>query len=436
MSAAHRLRRHDAPRPRARPRPRRARASPSSASTRMPRSSRGSSAGDLPVVEPGLDDLLRGNAARLAFTRRRRRACASATWSTSRPTCRPTTAARAISPASTRLIGAGARRHARRRASLVVLCQVPPGFTRARQRAGRALYYQVETLVFGRARRARAQARALHRRLRRSRAAAADGATRRSSPRSAARSCRCATRAPSWPRSRSTAAWSPRSASPTRSPSCARRSAPTGPRSCRRCKLDRRIGAARLSRAGPRHRRRQPRARPRDRDALLGGARHRRRRRRAPGVANSRHRRDWALRTLHARGAVDASRDAAVGVLGLAYKENTHSTKNSPSLALHPQPASRGRARVRSGGAAVGGPASEGRPARRRALEAPRRAPTRWSIMTPWPQFRELRRPISRDACSGRIVLDPYRVLDHAARRGRRPRIAPRRRVGDRTDRC
>ena len=35
--------------------------------------------------------------------------------------------------------------------SLVVLSQVPPGFTRARQRAGRLLYYQVETLVFGRA---------------------------------------------------------------------------------------------------------------------------------------------------------------------------------------------------------------------------------------------------------------------------------------------
>ena len=28
------------------------------------------------------------------------------------------------------------------------------------------------------------------------------------------------------------------------------------------------------------------------------------------------------------------SRSATVGILGLAYKENTHSTKNSPSLAL------------------------------------------------------------------------------------------------------
>ena len=50
-------------------------------------------------------------------------------------------------------------------------------------------------------------------------------------------------------------------------------------------------------------------------------------------VANSRHRRDWATRVLHSEVLL-ASRDALIGILGLAYKENTHSTKNSPSLAL------------------------------------------------------------------------------------------------------
>src|SRR6266852_1444269 len=34
-------------------------------------------------------------------------------------------------------------------AIIVVLSQVPPGFTRGRQRPGRILYYEVETLVFG-----------------------------------------------------------------------------------------------------------------------------------------------------------------------------------------------------------------------------------------------------------------------------------------------
>ena len=36
-------------------------------------------------------------------------------------------------------------------ATLVVLSQVPPGFTRSKQQIGRKLYYQVETLIFGRA---------------------------------------------------------------------------------------------------------------------------------------------------------------------------------------------------------------------------------------------------------------------------------------------
>ncbi len=40
---------------------------------------------------------------------------------------------------------------ARDDAVIVVLSQVPPGFSRERVRSGRALYYQVETLIFGRA---------------------------------------------------------------------------------------------------------------------------------------------------------------------------------------------------------------------------------------------------------------------------------------------
>src|SRR5206468_5432878 len=40
---------------------------------------------------------------------------------------------------------------ARPDAVIVVLSQVPPGFTRSKQRPGRSLHYQVETLIFGRA---------------------------------------------------------------------------------------------------------------------------------------------------------------------------------------------------------------------------------------------------------------------------------------------
>ena len=50
-------------------------------------------------------------------------------------------------------------------------------------------------------------------------------------------------------------------------------------------------------------------------------------------VRNSRHRKDWALRVVH-REVLARKPNATFGVLGLAYKENTHSTKNSPALDL------------------------------------------------------------------------------------------------------
>ena len=75
-------------------------------------------------------------------------------------------------------------------------------------------------------------------------------------------------------------------------------------------------------------------------------------------IANSRHRRDWAARTIK-RVLLDKTPEATVAVWGLAYKENTDSVKNSPSLATLRQlparaagaarprrPRKRGRARV------------------------------------------------------------------------------------------
>lgn len=50
-------------------------------------------------------------------------------------------------------------------------------------------------------------------------------------------------------------------------------------------------------------------------------------------IKNSQYRRDWVLRTLHQHVFINNS-EPHITVLGLAYKENTHSTKNSPSLAL------------------------------------------------------------------------------------------------------
>jgi UDPglucose 6-dehydrogenase len=126
-------------------------------------------------------------------------------------------------------------------------------------------------------------------------------------------------------------------------------------------------------------------------------------------LTNSAHRRDWVLRTLHAE--VLARRpDAVIGILGLAYKENTHSTKNSPALGLVAQ-LTPWRLRVYDPvvpATAVTHPALVGGLS---ALDAAQGVDA-LAVMTPWPAFRELKASDLAAAMSGRTVIDPYRVLD------------------------
>ena len=102
--------------------------------------------------------------------------------------------------------------------------------------------------------------------------------------------------------------------------------------------------------------------------------------------------------------------DAVVAVWGLAYKENTHSVKNSPSLATIAQlpgvnlclhdplvPASAARHAKAKGFAS--------------ALEAAQGADA-LMILTPWSDYREIKPAEIARNLKGRIVLDPYAVLD------------------------
>ena len=129
-------------------------------------------------------------------------------------------------------------------------------------------------------------------------------------------------------------------------------------------------------------------------------------------VDNSRHRRDWALRTLH-REVLAENPDAVVAVLGLAYKENTDSTRNSPSLALirHLKPW-----RLRIHDPVVPARAVEHPRATTCAspLEAAAQADA-LAVMTPWPEYRSLKPADLARVMRGRIIVDPYRVLDAAA---------------------
>jgi UDPglucose 6-dehydrogenase len=124
---------------------------------------------------------------------------------------------------------------------------------------------------------------------------------------------------------------------------------------------------------------------------------------------NSAHRRDWVLRTLHAEVLAEGP-EAIVGILGLAYKENTHSTKNSPSLALIAQLGS-WRVQVYDPAIPAVEPAHPSVAVATSALDAARGADV-LVVMTPWPAFRDLKPSDLAAVMAGRALIDPYRVFD------------------------
>lgn len=132
----------------------------------------------------------------------------------------------------------------------------------------------------------------------------------------------------------------------------------------------------------------------------------------AAWIANSRHRRDWAARTIQTE-VLDADPQAVIAVWGLAYKENTHSVKNSPSLATLGQ-LEGARFRAFDPAVSVDAAGRDGVTQAETALDALAGAGA-LAILTPWPEFRDI--PVGEIAkgLAGRVVIDPYRVLDGGA---------------------
>jgi UDPglucose 6-dehydrogenase len=127
---------------------------------------------------------------------------------------------------------------------------------------------------------------------------------------------------------------------------------------------------------------------------------------------NSRHRRDWAARTIK-KVLLDKKPDAALAIWGLAYKENTHSVKNSPSLATIKQ---LNGVTIRAHDPVV--PASVAASAYVTGANEPLQATAdaeALMILTPWPDYRRIAPADIASSLRGKIVLDPYAVLDHKA---------------------
>ncbi|MDZ4799032.1 MAG: nucleotide sugar dehydrogenase [Bryobacteraceae bacterium] len=367
--------------------------------------------GELPVSEPQLDELVAKNAARLRFTADPAdlKACDVIYVAPDVATDdRGQSDLGAIDALLNTVFEA-----ARADTVIVVLSQVPPGFTRRKQREGRMLYYQVETLIFG-----RAVERALH--PERYIVGCADPAQ----PLPAAfRVFLEAHGCPILPMRYESAELAKISIN-----MCLVASVTTANTLAELCekigadwseivpalKLDKRIGpysylAPGLGIAGGNLERDLATvcnfADEHGTDSGVVRA----------WIANSRHRRDWAIRTLQ-QELLAKVKDPVIAVLGLAYKQDTHSIKNSPSLALLEQLMSY-QVRVYDpvvSASVAPNPRCHGATS---GLDACLGADA-LAIMTPWAQFAKLVPSDIARQLRGKIVLDPYALLDATACRG------------------
>ncbi len=129
----------------------------------------------------------------------------------------------------------------------------------------------------------------------------------------------------------------------------------------------------------------------------------------AAWLDNSRHRRDWAVKAVR-REVLDVKLDVVVAVWGLAYKENTHSVKNSPSLATISQMRD---VRLQLHDPVVSAdvvdhPMSTGAES---ALDAVRDADA-LMVLTPWPEYADIDIGAVADTMRGCVVIDPYGVFE------------------------
>lgn len=130
-------------------------------------------------------------------------------------------------------------------------------------------------------------------------------------------------------------------------------------------------------------------------------------------IANSRRRRDWAAQWLERLLEEEMDDDPMIAVWGLAYKENTDATKNSPALATLGQFPTR---RFRAHDPAVA--MSVGAALRLERVAAPLEAAldaAALMVLTPWPEYRDVPLPAVATAMRGRAVIDPYSVFEPQA---------------------
>lgn len=125
-------------------------------------------------------------------------------------------------------------------------------------------------------------------------------------------------------------------------------------------------------------------------------------------LKNSQHRKNWPFMIIK-ETILTQNPDATIAVLGLTYKENTNSTKNSPALLLIKQLFNcKIKAYDPVVDACVVGKCVSGASS---ALDAANGA-NALAIMTPWPEFRDISPVDLAATMQGRTIIDPYGMLD------------------------
>lgn len=126
---------------------------------------------------------------------------------------------------------------------------------------------------------------------------------------------------------------------------------------------------------------------------------------------NSRHRRDWALRQIQ-RAFPIANDQAVLAVWGFAYKVDTHSTKNSPSIELM-HALCKHRIHAHDPVAQLNAAEFPHVTIFSSPLETAEGADA-LVVMTPWPAYASLPVKELRKLLRGRVIVDPYAILDEA----------------------
>jgi len=126
-------------------------------------------------------------------------------------------------------------------------------------------------------------------------------------------------------------------------------------------------------------------------------------------LSNSHHRRDWVLRILHSR-VLSQCVSPEIAIWGLAYKADTTTTKNSPSLALI-EALSPFSVRAYDPQAVLREVRSPSFLQVNSAFDACRGVDV-LAIMTPWREFSLIDIARVRELMVGRIIIDPFNTLD------------------------